>query len=64
MIDINKVFFDKRGMDIERYYADDLIHSSSSEVKRFLGEIDKEVHVVGNFENCVFKISEKGQYSQ
>ena len=55
MVDINKAFYDKRGKIIERYYGDDLIHLSTSGVKRLLGEIDKEINIVKNFENCSFK---------
>ena len=55
MVDINKAFYDKRGKIIERYYGDDLIHLSTSGVKRLLGEIDKEINIVENFENCSFK---------
>lgn len=55
MVDISEAFHNKRGMLIERYYAHDLIHLSASGVKRLLGEIDKSISIVANFENCVFK---------
>ena len=55
MVDINKAFYDKQGKIIERYYGEDLIHLSSSGVKRLLGEIDREINIVENFENCAFK---------
>ncbi|MEW8546067.1 MAG: GDSL-type esterase/lipase family protein, partial [Candidatus Thiodiazotropha sp.] len=55
MVDINSAFYDKRGRLIERYYSDDLIHLSTSGVKRLLGEIDKEINIVENFDNCSFK---------
>ena len=55
LLDINKAFYDKQGRVIERYYGDDLIHLSASGVKRLLGEVDKQINIVENFENCVFK---------
>ena len=55
MLDINKAFYDKQGIVIERYYGEDLIHLSASGVKRLLGEVDKQINIVENFENCVFK---------
>ena len=54
MVDINKAFHDKRGKVIERYYGDDLIHLSTSGVKRLLGEINEEINIVDDFENCAF----------
>ena len=48
-------FYDSQGMVIERYFGDDLIHLKASGVKRLLGEIDKQINIVENFENCVFK---------
>ena len=55
LVDINKAFYDRQGKIIERYYGDDLIHMSTSGVKRLLGEINKEFDIVDNFENCAFK---------
>ena len=55
MVDINKSFYDRQGRIIERYYGDDLIHLSTSGVKRLLGEINKEFDFVEKFENCSFK---------
>ena len=55
MVDINKAFYDKQGKIIERYYSEGLLHLSSSGVKRLLGEIDREINIVENFENCAFK---------
>ena len=55
MVDINEVFYDKQGKVIERYYSDDLIHLSTSGVKRLLGEIEKHINIVESFENCAFK---------
>ena len=55
LLDINKAFYDKQGIVVERYYGDDLIHLSASGVKRLLGEVDKQINIVENFENSVFK---------
>ena len=55
LLDVNKAFYDSQGMVIERYFGDDLIHLKASGVKRLLGEIDKQINIVENFENCVFK---------
>lgn len=54
MVDVNKAFHDKQGKVIERYYDGDLIHLSTSGVKRLLGEIDREINIVENFDNCSF----------
>lgn len=55
IVDINKAFYDRKGKLIERYYVEDSIHLSVSGVKRLLGEIDKVINIVGNFESCAFK---------
>ena len=55
LLDINKAFYDKQGIVVERYFGDDLIHLSASGVKRLLGEVDKQINIVDSFENCVFK---------
>ena len=55
LVDINKAFYDRQGKIIERYYGDDLIHLSTSGVKRLLDVINKEFDIVDSFENCAFK---------
>lgn len=63
IVDINKSFYDRKGNIIERYYAEDFIHLSVSGVKRLLGEINKVINIVANFESCTFKrhYQKKGQ---
>ena len=54
LLDIN--FYDKQRIVVECYYGDDLIHLSTSRVKRLLGEVDKQINIVENFENkCLQK---------
>ena len=55
IIDLNQVFYDKRGSVMERYYVKDSIRMSASGVKRLLGVIDKEITVVEIYDTCVFK---------
>ena len=55
LLDINKAFYDKQGIVVERHYRNVLIHLSAPGVKRLLKEVDKQINIVENVENGVFK---------
>ena len=53
-IDLSSAFHDRHGDIIDRYYARDCIHLSPSGVKRLLGEMNKEITIVNDFEKCIY----------
>ena len=57
--------FIRGGYRQERYYAKDGIHLSFSGVKRLLGEINKEIEIVSDFNMCTYhKKSKSNQHTQ
>lgn len=57
-IDANSAFFDKSQQLRSHFYKPrDNVHLSRSGVKRLMGSINQHVHVVDNFEHCVYPIT-------
>ncbi|MES9905996.1 MAG: GDSL-type esterase/lipase family protein [Sedimenticola sp.] len=64
LIDTHGAYFDKNGQLRSYFYRPrDNIHLSNSGTKRLLGTINKEIHIVENFEQCVHE-SQKQRHSE
>ena len=48
-------FYGKDGLPTSRYFANDGVHLSSPGVKRLLHAIDSKVHIVANFDLCIYQ---------
>lgn len=58
IVDNYRAFFDKHGKLLLRFFSDyDPIHPSNSGMKRILGTINDLMHIVCDFQNCVFQRS-------
>ena len=50
-----KFFFGRDGTPLTRYYGPDEIHLSNSGIKRLLHAMNSHIHVIDDFDQCVFK---------
>ena len=48
-------FYGKDGLPTSRYFANDGVHLSNPGVKRLLHAIDSKVHIVANFDLCIYQ---------
>ena len=50
-------FFGQNDMPSARYYSNDGIHLSRSDIKRLVDALNRHIEIVTDFNFCVFKVS-------